>query len=30
VEKILSGYYREVGTTFNGGKLVSDRSNPAV
>jgi hypothetical protein len=30
VEKILAGYYREVGTTFNGGKLLKDRSNPSV
>ncbi len=30
VQKILAGYYREVGTTFNGGKLVTDRSNPNV
>ena len=26
VEKILGGYYREVGVTFNGGQLVEDRS----
>jgi len=30
VEKILGGYWREVGTTFNGGTLVADRSNPNV
>jgi hypothetical protein len=30
VKEILAGYYREVGTTFNGGKLVTDRSNPTV
>jgi len=30
INKILAGYYREVGTTFNGGKLVADRSNPTV
>ena len=30
VEKILGGYYREVGVTFNGGSLVEDRSNPNV
>jgi hypothetical protein len=28
VEKILGGYYREVGVTFAGGKLIADRSNP--
>lgn len=28
VKEILSGYYREVGVTFDGGKLVSDRSRP--
>jgi acetoacetate decarboxylase len=26
VQKILGGYYREVGVTFNGGSLVEDRS----
>jgi len=26
VDKILGGYYREVGVTFNGGQLVEDRS----
>jgi acetoacetate decarboxylase len=30
VQKILGGYYREVGVTFNGGQLVSDKSNPKV
>ncbi|MFM7451279.1 MAG: hypothetical protein ACKO2M_02160 [Actinomycetota bacterium] len=31
VEKILGGYYREVGTTFNGGTLVADLgSNPSI
>lgn len=30
VEKILGGYYREVGVTFNGGTLVADRSNPKI
>jgi hypothetical protein len=30
VETILGGYYREVGTTFNGGTLLSDKSNPTV
>jgi len=30
VETILGGYYREVGTTFNGGTLLADKSNPAV
>ena len=28
VQKILGGYYREVGVTFAGGKLIADRSNP--
>ena len=28
VEKILGGYYREVGVTFAGGKLIADRSKP--
>jgi acetoacetate decarboxylase len=28
VKKILGGYYREVGVTFAGGKLIADRSNP--
>jgi acetoacetate decarboxylase len=31
VEKILGGYFREVGTTFNGGTLVADLgSNPSI
>jgi hypothetical protein len=30
VETILGGYYREVGTTFNGGTLLADKSNPSV
>ena len=31
VEKILGGYFREVGTTFNGGTLVADLgSNPGI
>ena len=31
VEKILGGYFREVGTTFNGGTLVADLgSNPNI
>lgn len=30
IQKILGGYYREVGVTFNGGKLLTDRSNPNV
>jgi acetoacetate decarboxylase len=31
VKKILGGYFREVGTTFNGGTLVADLgSNPSV
>ena len=28
VQKILGGYYREVGVTFNGGSLLADRSQP--
>lgn len=28
VTQILGGYYREVGVTFAGGKLIADRSNP--
>lgn len=28
VGEILGGYYREVGTTFQGGELVTDRSRP--
>ena len=27
VKKILGGYYREVGVTFNGGVLLEDNSN---
>lgn len=30
VQEKIAAYYREVGVTFNGGKLVADRSNPAV
>lgn len=31
VEKILGGYFREIGTTFNGGTLVEDLgSNPSI
>lgn len=30
VEKVLGGYYRELGVTFNGGELIADRSTPAV
>jgi hypothetical protein len=31
VNEILGGYFREVGTTFNGGVLVADLgSNPSV
>lgn len=30
VREVLGGYYREVGTTFNGGTLVADRSNPSI
>lgn len=30
VQEILGGYYREVGVTFNGGKLVADKSNPSI
>lgn len=31
VQKILGGYYREVGTTFNGGTLIADLgSNPSI
>lgn len=30
VEKVLGGYYRELGVTFNGGSLVADRSNPTI
>jgi acetoacetate decarboxylase len=27
IEEIIGGYYREVGVTFNGGKLLMDKSN---
>jgi hypothetical protein len=30
VQKVLGGYYRELGVTFNGGTLVTDRSNPTI
>lgn len=30
VKKVLAGYYRELGVTFNGGNLLADRSNPSV
>jgi hypothetical protein len=30
VEKVLGGYYRELGVTFNGGELIADRSTPTV
>lgn len=30
VHEKIAAYYREVGVTFNGGKLVSDSSNPSV
>lgn len=30
VQKVLGGYYRELGVTFNGGSLVEDRSNPTI
>ncbi|CAB4871658.1 unannotated protein [freshwater metagenome] len=30
VEKVLGGYYRELGVTFNGGALIADRSTPTV
>ena len=28
VQEIIGGYYREVGVVFNGGKLLTDRSQP--
>jgi acetoacetate decarboxylase len=28
VREVLAGYYREVGTTFAGGRLLTDRSQP--
>jgi acetoacetate decarboxylase len=28
VDEIIGGYYREIGTTFDGGELVADRSRP--
>jgi len=30
VQEKIAAYYREVGVTFNGGRLVADRSNPTV
>jgi hypothetical protein len=30
VEKVLGGYYRELGVTFAGGTLVADFSDPTV
>jgi acetoacetate decarboxylase len=27
VNEIIGGYYREVGVTFNGGRLIADKSN---
>jgi hypothetical protein len=27
VNEIIAGYYREVGVTFNGGRLLADKSN---
>lgn len=30
VEEIIGGYYREIGVTFNGGKLLLDKSNSKV
>ena len=30
VREMIGGYYCEVGTTFNGGTLVADRSNPSI
>jgi acetoacetate decarboxylase len=30
IKQILAGYYQEVGVTFNGGRLIADRSNPNV
>lgn len=28
VQEIIGGYYREIGVTFAGGKLITDRSKP--
>jgi acetoacetate decarboxylase len=30
IKEIIGGYYREVGVTFNGGKLLLDKSNPSI
>ena len=30
IGEMIGGYYREVGVTFNGGKLLLDNSNPAI
>jgi acetoacetate decarboxylase len=30
IKEIIGGYYREVGVTFNGGKLLLDKSNPNI
>jgi acetoacetate decarboxylase len=30
IKEIIGGYYREVGVTFNGGKLLLDTSNPSI
>ncbi len=30
VDEPIAAYYREIGVTFNGGRLVEDRSNPAI
>lgn len=30
IKEMIGGYYREVGVTFNGGKLVADKSNPTI
>jgi acetoacetate decarboxylase len=30
VHEHIAAYYREVGVTFNGGRLIEDRSNPSV
>lgn len=30
VKEIIGGFYREVGVTFNGGRLLLDTSNPSI
>jgi len=30
IKEIIGGFYREVGVTFNGGKLLLDTSNPSI